>query len=147
MFYYNYGDLISKEYKLLLMKLKTEEKFAFLQLAQYVAQLDGEYGPKEREVVDEYCTEMGIENIEIDVKSFVLEDILAIFSSSKSQRIVLLALMVLVHVDDKFGIYEHKIIDKIAHHFNISEQEVHLFSMWGKMGSALYEQALVFIAE
>ena len=129
---------------MLLMKLKTEEKFAFLQLAQYVAQLDGEYGPKEREIVEEYCTEMGIENIDIDVKSFLLEDILTIFKSAQSQRITLLALMVLVHVDDKFGIYEHKVIDKIAHQFNISEQEIHLFSMWGKMGSALYEQALVF---
>lgn len=126
------------------MKLKTEEKFAFLQLAQYVAQLDGEYGPKEREIVEEYCTEMGIENIDIDVKSFLLEDILTIFKSAQSQRITLLALMVLVHVDDKFGIYEHKVIDKIAYQFNISEQEIHLFSMWGKMGSALYEQALVF---
>lgn len=147
MFHYNSRDLISKEYKLLLMKLKTEEKFAFLQLAQYVAQLDGEYGPKEREVVEEYCTEMGIENIEIDMKNFVLEDILAIFRTPKSQKITLLALMVLVHVDDKFGIYEHKIIDKIAHQFNLSEQDVHLFSMWGKMGSALYEQALVFTAD
>jgi uncharacterized tellurite resistance protein B-like protein len=128
------------------MKLKTEEKFAFLQLAQYVAQLDGEYGPKEREVVEEYCTEMGIENMDIDVKSFVLEDILTVFKSAQSQRIALLALMVLVHVDDKFGISEHKVIDKIAHQFNISEQEIHLFSMWGKMGSALYEQALVFTA-
>lgn len=146
MFHYNYTDLISKEYKLLLMKLKTEEKFAFLQLAQYVAQLDGEYGPKEREIVEEYCTEMGIENMDIDVKNFVLEDILTVFKSAQSQRIALLALMVLVHVDDKFGIYEHKVIDKIAHQFNLSEQEVHLFSMWGKMGSALYEQALVFTA-
>lgn len=128
------------------MKLKTEEKFAFLQLAQYVAQLDGEYGPKEREIVEEYCTEMGIENMDIDVKNFVLEDILAIFKSAQSQRIALLALMVLVHVDDKFGIYEHKVIDKIAHQFNLSEQKIHLFSMWGKMGSALYEQALVFTA-
>lgn len=128
------------------MKLKSEEKFAFLQLAQYIAKLDGEYGPKEREIVEEYCTEMGIENIELDLKHFSLEDILSVFKSSQSQRIVLLALMVLVHVDDKFGIYENKTIDKIAHQFNLTETEIHLFSMWGKMGSALYEQALVFTA-
>ena len=140
-------EKIIKEYALLLMKLSTEEKFAFLQLAQYVAKLDGEYGPKEREIVEEYCTEMGIENIEFDLKNFILEDILAIFRSSKSQRITLLALMVLVHVDDKFGIYEHKIIDKIAQQFKLTEKEIHLFSMWGKMGSGLYEQALVFTAD
>jgi len=144
MFYYNFIDPLSKEYKLLLMKLKSEEKFAFLQLAQYIAQLDGEYGIKEREIIDEYCTEMGIENIDIDLKHFVLEEILMTFRTSRSQRIILLALMVLVHVDDKFGLNEYKIMDKIAQQFNLAEKEIDLFSMWGKMGSALYEQALVF---
>lgn len=147
MFDYNFSDLISKEYELLLMKLKTEEKFAFLQLAQYVAKLDGEYGLKERELVDEYCTEMGIENMEINLEPFNLEETLETFRSTQSRKITLLALMVLVHVDDKFGIYEHKTMDKIAHIFNISEREMHLFSMWGKMGSALYEQAMVFTTD
>jgi len=129
------------------MKLKPEEKFAFLQLAQYVARLDGEYGPKERELVNEYCTEMGIENVEFTQESFNLEENLTIFTSSRSQRIILLSLMVLVHIDDKFGIYEHKSLDKIAQNFDVSEKELHLFSMWGKAGSALYEQALVFTEE
>ena len=129
------------------MKLKAEEKFAFLQLAQYVAKLDGEYGLKERELVDEYCTEMGIENMEINLESFNLEETLETFRSMQSRKITILALMVLVHVDDKFGIYEHKTMDKIAHIFNILEREMHLFSMWGKMGSALYEQAMVFTTD
>ena len=129
------------------MKLKTEEKFAFLHLAQYVANLDGEYGPKEREIIEEYCMEMGIENVELSQEHFILEETLETFSSPKSRRIALLGLMVLVHIDDKFGIYEHKSIDKIAHIFDVSEKELHLFSMWGKAGSALYEQALVFTEE
>ena len=129
------------------MKLKTEEKFAFLHLAQYVAKLDGEYGPKEREIIEEYCMEMGIENVELSQEHFILEETLETFTSPKSRRITLLALMVLVHIDDKFGIYEHKSIDKIAQIFDVSEKELHLFSMWGKAGSALYEQALVFTEE
>ena len=129
------------------MKLKTEEKFAFLHLAQYVAKLDGEYGPKEREIIEEYCMEMGIENVELSQEHFILEETLETFSSPKSRRIALLGLMVLVHIDDKFGIYEHKSIDKIAHIFDVSEKELHLCSMWGKAGSALYEQALVFTEE
>ena len=129
------------------MKLKTEEKFAFLHLAQYVAKLDGEYGPKEREIIEEYCMEMGIENVELSQEHFILEETLATFSTPKSRRIALLGLMVLVHIDDKFGIYEHKSIDKIAHIFDVSAKELHLFSMWGKAGSALYEQALVFTEE
>jgi len=144
MFDYNFSDLTLKEYKLLLMKLKTEEKFAFLQLAQYLAKLDGEYGLKERELVAEYCTEMGIDNMEIDLEHFNLEEILMTFRSEQSQKIAILALMVLVHIDDKFGIYEHKTMDKIALMFNIDDTQIHLFSMWGKMGSALYEQAMTF---
>ena len=132
---------------MLLMKLRTEEKFAFLQLAQYVAKLDGEYGPKEQEIIEEYCMEMGIENIELSQENFKLEENLEIFTLAKSQRIIMLSLMVLIHIDDKFGIYEHKIISKIADYFDIEEKELHLFSMWGKAGSALYEQALVFTQE
>ncbi|WP_245391457.1 TerB family tellurite resistance protein [Sulfurospirillum barnesii] len=126
------------------MKLSSEEKFAFLQLAQYVAKLDGEYGPKEREVIEEYCTEMGIENVEINMELFDLDTLLSIFKSPKSQKIAILALMVLVHIDDKYGIYEHKVMYKIAQIFKLDETKMHLFSMWGKAGSALYEQALVF---
>jgi len=144
MFDYTFGDLTLKESKVLLMKLKTEEKFAFLQLAQYVAKLDGEYGMKERELVAEYCTEMGIDNMEIDLEHFNLDEILMTFRSEQSQKIAILALMVLVHIDDKFGIYEHKTMDKIALAFRISDMQMHLYSMWGKMGSALYEQAMVF---
>ena len=91
--------------------------------------------------------EMGIENVELSQEHFILEETLETFSSPKSRRIALLGLMVLVHIDDKFGIYEHKSIDKIAQIFDVSEKELHLFSMWGKAGSALYEQALVFTEE
>ncbi len=132
---------------MLLMKLATEEKFAFLQLAQYIAKLDGEYGPKEREVVNEYCTEMGIENVEINIELFDLESILTVFKSAKSQKIAMLSLMVLIHIDDKYGIYEHKVMYNIAQKFHLDERQMHLFSMWGKAGSAIYEQALVFIED
>jgi len=125
------------------MKLETEEKFAFIQLAQYIAKIDGEYGPKEREIVNEYCTEMGIENVEIDKDQFILEDNLQIFMTKESQKIAMLSLMVLIHIDDKFGIYEHKTIAKIALKFDFTEKEIHHFSMWGKIGAALYEQALL----
>lgn len=127
------------------MKLQTEEKFAFLQLSQYIAMIDGEYGPKEREVVNEYCIEMGIENIEIDKDTFSLDENLEIFTSKASQRIAMLTLMVLIHIDDKFGIYEHKTISTIAQKFNLTDKEVHYFSMWGKARAALYEQALLLI--
>jgi len=125
------------------MNLTSEEKFAFLQLTQYVAKLDGEYGPKERELIEEYCTEMGIENFDINTNNFIIEECLKIFRTPKSQKIALLALMVLVHIDDAFGLYEHKVIHQIGQIFSLDEKELHFFSMWGKASSALYEQALL----
>lgn len=129
------------------MQLRTEEKFAFLQLAQYIAKQDGEYGLKEREIVEEYCTEMGIENVESTRETFDLDETLAVFKTPKSQKIAVLALMVLVHIDDKYGIYEHKIMHKIAQAFYLNDETMHLLSMWGKAGSALYEQALIFTSK
>lgn len=127
------------------MKLRSEEKFAFLQLIQHVAKIDGEYAHKEREIVDEYCAEMGIENVAIDQDLFGLDKILNAFTSKTSQRIAMLSLMALVHIDDRFGINEYKTILEIAKKFELTDKEIRYFSMWGKAKSALYEQALLLL--
>ena len=129
------------------MKLRTEEKFAFLHLAQYVAKLDEDYSQKEREVIEEYCMEMGVENIDVDLSSFRLEENLATFLSDKSRKIAVLALMVLVHIDDKYGLYEQKVMHQIADAFHFSHETMDLFSMWGKDRSAMYEQALLLTSK
>ncbi|MDD3344031.1 MAG: TerB family tellurite resistance protein [Sulfurospirillaceae bacterium] len=127
------------------MKLKTEEKFAFLQLAQYIAQSDGEYGLKEKEIIGEYCIEMGIDNFEINKELIKFDEILNIFKSETSQRIVMLSLMALIHIDDHFGLHEHKTMTQVAEKFNLSAKTMHAFSIWGKSASALYEQGLLLI--
>ena len=129
------------------MKLKTEEKFAFLQLCQHIAKVDGEYSLKERNVINEYCMEMGIDNVEIDQEQFILEDNLAVYTTRGSQKIAMLSLMVLIHIDHKFGIYEHKTMAQIAQKFEFEEKQLQYFSMWGKAASAMFEQALILIEE
>ena len=129
------------------MKLKTEEKFAFLQLCQHIAKVDGEYSLKERNVINEYCMEMGIDNVEIDQEQFILEDNLAVYTTRGSQKIAMLSLMVLIHIDHKFGIYEHKTMAQIAQKFEFEETQLQYFSMWGKAASAMYEQALMLTEE
>ncbi len=62
---------------MLLMKLQSKEKFSFLQLAHYLARVDNKYGPKEEEIILEYCVEMGIENLDsFDFDNFSLDDVL-----------------------------------------------------------------------
>lgn len=129
------------------MKLKSEEKFAFLQILQHIAKIDGEYGSREKDIIDEYCSEMGIENIEINQELFSLDKALDAFSSKKSQKIAMLSLMSLIHIDDRFSVYEHKNILEIAKKFKLSDKEIRYFSIWGKAQSALYEQALLLLEE
>ena len=49
---------------MLLMKLQSREKFAFLQLAHYLARVDNNFGKEEEDIILDYCDEMGIDNID-----------------------------------------------------------------------------------
>ncbi len=90
---------------MLLMKLQAKEKFSFLQLAHYLARVDNKYGQKEEEIILEYCSEMGIENVDsFDFENFSLENILKDFKSESSKRIVILELMILIHIDHSFNL-------------------------------------------
>jgi hypothetical protein len=131
-----------------LMKLQSKEKFSFLQLAHYLARIDNKYGEKEEDIILEYCTEMGIENLDsFDTESFCLDTILNDFKSEQSKRIVLLELMILIHIDRTFHINEMELIEKITNKFNINLEDVKDYSQWGKSVSMLYEVAKIFINE
>ena len=88
---------------------------------------------------------MGIDDIIYDESEFSLEECLDKFDNKKGQRILLLELMILVHVDDKFNKYEQELIDMISKKFDINEMNVKYASSWGKAISALREQALLIV--
>ena len=133
---------------MLLMKLETREKFAFLQLAHYLARVDNNFGKEEEEVILEYCDEMGIENIDsFDMDSFNLEATLNNFKSQRSRKIVVLELMILVHIDSVFNINEQILIEKISQNFGISTKDLNDFSSWGKSVAKLYEVAKVYMSD
>ncbi len=133
---------------MLLMQLKTKEKFSFLQLAHYLARIDNHYGKKEEEIILEYCLEMGIENISMfDIEKFCLEEILSDFKSKKSQKIVLLELMILIHIDNNFHLNEQELIKKITEKFGLTLDNVEDSSQWGKSVAMLYQVAKIMINE
>ncbi|MGJ0329785.1 TerB family tellurite resistance protein [Aliarcobacter cryaerophilus] len=133
---------------MLLMKLEAREKFAFLQLAHYLARVDNNFGKEEEEVILEYCDEMGIENIDsFDMDSFNLEATLNNFKSQRSRKIVVLELMILVHIDSVFNINEQILIEKISQNFGISTKDLNDFSSWGKSVAKLYEIAKVYMSD
>jgi len=131
---------------MLLMNLHTAEKFAFLQLAHYIARADGFYVEAEENTILEYCAEMGIENTEIfDLNTFDLDYTLGKFKTKKSKKIVLLELMILIHSDNRFDIKEVNLISEIMDKFEMKYDEIKHFSSWGKAVSALYEQGMTLI--
>ena len=133
---------------MLLMKLEAREKFAFLQLAHYLARVDNNFGKEEEEVILEYCDEMGIENIDsFAIDSFNLEATLNNFKSQRSRKIVVLELMILVHIDSVFNINEQILIEKISQNFGISTKDLNDFSSWGKSVAKLYEVAKVYMSD
>lgn len=132
---------------MLLMKLNNKEKFAFLQLAYYIAYIDGEFESKEENVIEEYCAEMGIEKIHFNPKEFNLYETLADIHTESSKKIVILELMILIHSDDRFHELEEKVLDEITKAFDITEEQLSLYSQWGKMVSALYVQGKLFIGD
>ncbi|MCT7532856.1 TerB family tellurite resistance protein [Aliarcobacter cryaerophilus] len=133
---------------MLLMKLEAREKFAFLQLAHYLARVDNNFGKEEEEVILEYCDEMGIENIDsFHMDSFNLEATLNNFKSQRSRKIVVLELMILVHIDSVFNINEQILIEKISQNFGISTKDLNDFSSWGKSVAKLYEVAKVYMSD
>ena len=133
---------------MLLMKLQSKEKFSFLQLAHYLARVDSKYGPREEEILLEYCTEMGIENLDsFDSENFSLDGILKDFKSEQSKRIVILELMILIHIDHTFHLNEQKLMQQISQNFGIDFEDVNDYSQWGKSVAMLYEVAKIFINE
>lgn len=131
---------------MLLMKLEAREKFAFLQLAHYLARADNNYGKDEEEIILEYCLEMGIENLDsFDMNKFDLELVLKNFKSKRSRKIVILELMILVHIDKVFNKNEQVFIEKIAKYFDIQDKDLEDFSSWGKSVAVLNEVAKVYL--
>lgn len=133
---------------MLLMQLQSKEKFAFLELAHHLARVDGNYGENEYDIIQEYCAEMGIDDmIEYDEESFELESLLKEFKSKKSQKILLLELMILVHADDKFHFKEDELVNEIAEFYKMDKQILEHYSSWGKAVTALYNQGKLFLEE
>ncbi|WP_121626863.1 TerB family tellurite resistance protein [Poseidonibacter antarcticus] len=133
---------------MLLMQLETREKFSFLQLAHYLARIDNSYGHREEEIILSYCLEMGIENVDaFDIDTFCLEENLNNYKTTRSQRIILLELMILIHIDNNFHLNEKDLIKKITEKFGFDLKDVDDYSQWGKSVAMLYQVANIFINE
>ena len=96
-----------------LNRLEKEEKIAFLELAHYVARSDNDFSLSQKDIINNYCIEMQIENIEFNVNKFDIYNTLGKITNKKSQKIVLLEIMALIYSDNFLHEEERKVLEKI----------------------------------
>jgi len=128
-----------------LNRLKKKEKVAFLELAHHVARSDGGFSEDEELIIEKYCMEMQIENIEYDDAKFDIYNTLSAFTSDSSKKIVLLELMALIYSDDFLHEGERIVLEKILEEFDLSYNLSIVYTEWAKTMLSLYRQGNALI--
>lgn len=128
-----------------LNKLEEKEKLAFLELAHYTAGKDNNFSLSEKDIINNYCLEMQIDNIGFDIEKFDLYRTLNEIKKPKSQKIVLLEIMILIYSDSFLHEEERKILEKILEEFNLSYHLATVYEEWAKAILSLYNQASALI--
>ncbi|PWE23566.1 hypothetical protein DF188_02525 [Aliarcobacter skirrowii] len=128
-----------------LNRLEKEEKIAFLELAHYVARSDNDFSDKEKNVINIYCTEMQISDVDFDKSSFNLGLTLSKIKSSQSQKIILLEIMALIYSDNILHQSEEIILQDIINKFQLDSKLIPIYAEWSKAILALSMQGEALI--
>jgi hypothetical protein len=123
-----------------LNRLEKEEKIAFLELAHYVARSDNDFSLSQKDIINNYCIEMQIEDISFNVKEFDIYNTLGKITNKKSQKIVLLEIMALIYSDNFLHEEERKVLEKILEEFNLNYHLATVYGEWAKAILSLYIQ-------
>ncbi len=128
-----------------LNRLNDEEQVAFLELAHYLARSDNDFSKSEENIINEYCMEMQIDNIDFDENTFDIDNTLSKIKDNKSQKIVLLEVMALIYSDNYLHIEEKKVLDTIIEKFGLNKALSIVYAEWAKSILALYIQGNALI--
>ena len=133
-----------------LNQLGDEEKVTFLEIAHHLAWGNDDFSDKERAVIDGYCNEMRIKNIEFNNATFNLEKTLAKITSPRNQKIVFLEIMALIlaeHLNslETLHVNERKILDTIANAFDITPTMISIYMEWTKAVLSLSTQGAALL--
>jgi tellurite resistance protein len=111
-----------------LAELQLEEKKAFLELANLIANVDGKYSVFESKTIKEYQKELEIGDYSI--RGITIETILEEFKSERSKNIVLTELLRLIYSDGVFHEQERESVSLIKKHFGFNPNEYDSFKDW-----------------
>ena len=129
-----------------LNRLNEVEKTAFLELAHYIARSNHNFSKQEKDIIEKYCMEMQMDNIDFDKSNFDLSTTLAKIDNKTSQKIVLLEIMALIYADNVIDEAEEMIIDQMIDSFRVNEAYKVIFASWSKSILNLYIQGEAFLS-
>ena len=103
-------------------RLNDKEKEMFLDLTVYSAQANGVIEDTEKNMILQYCKEMGVAFYDIS-KLHSLEEVIAVFSKSSKEkkRIVLLEILGLCYADGDFDTVEQAFAKKFSQDIGLKD--------------------------
>jgi len=129
-----------------LNRLKNNEKVAFLELAHHIAHSDNDFSDDQKSIIEKYCLEMQIADINYDEDKFDIYETLAEIESPRSRKIVILEIMALIYSDSFLHEEERKVLEKMLEEFDLSYNISIVYTEWAKamlslsiQGNALIE--------
>lgn len=128
-----------------LNRLNPEEKVAFLELAHHIARSDNDFSEMQNEIIEKYCQEMQVDDIEYNENSFDIHESLSVVEDKQSQKIILLEIMALVYSDNILHSEEQKVIDILLEEFGLNQNLSVVYGEWTKAILALYIQGEALI--
>lgn len=128
-----------------LNRLSLAEKEAFLFLAHHIAHADESFSREERRIIDKYCMEMQIDDVDYKHEEFNFTEVLSAFKSESHQKIVLLEIMALIFSDGHLHQSEQKTLDDIVAFFELNPNLAIVYKEWAKSILSLFIQGEALI--
>ncbi len=128
-----------------LNRLSGEEKVAFLELAHHVARSDNDFSEDQKKIMEKYCMEMQMNDIDYNEEKFDIYDTLDKIQDRRSRKIVILEIMALIYSDDFLHEEERKVLEKVLEEFDLNYNLSIVYTQWAKSMLALYTQGNALI--
>ncbi len=128
-----------------LNRLTDEEKIAFLEIAHHVAHSDNDFSEDQKSIINKYCLEMQIADINYDESTFDIYDTLNKITKRTSRKVVVLEIMALIYSDNFLHEEERKVLEKILEEFDLNYNHSVIYTEWAKTMLSLYRQGNALI--
>jgi len=128
-----------------LNRLNKVEKIGFLELAHHIARSDNDFSESQKSILEKYCMEMQIEDIEYNEDDFDIYNTLDKIQDHRSRKIVLLEIMALIYSDDFLHEEERKVLEKVLEEFGLNYNLSIVYTQWAKTMLNLYTQGNALI--